>query len=63
MSFEQLFPRKPDRKLWSGPWQPCPICGRYMDMVLERGRKVYECPDCLEQYGEKQLNLFTGGTP
>lgn len=54
---DALFPRKPARKQWSGLWQPCPLCGKYMDMVVERGREVYECPGCLERFGEKQLEM------
>jgi len=50
--------RAPSRKDWTGIWGFCPLCGSTMDHVLEGGRKCYECPDCIERFGERQLELF-----
>lgn len=54
----ELQVRRPPRREWSGFSQPCPLCHETMSMVLEGGREVYECPDCLAELGERQLELF-----
>lgn len=58
-----LVPRPPARREWSGFRQLCPICGETMDMILEGARGVYECPDCVAKYGERQLELELEGPP
>lgn len=44
---DRLVPRGPRRQEWSGPRHHCPLCGATLDMIIERGRKVYECGTCL----------------
>lgn len=58
---KRLSPRRPGRRQWSGLWTPCPICYETMDLLVIDGQKVYECPDCVREFGERQLELFEGG--
>lgn len=54
--------RRPPRRDWPGAWAPCPFCHRTMAMVVENGRQVYECTECVDTYGEAQLELFVGAS-